>query len=96
MTGPAPEYMDKKYYSKWSDNPYKTAMKSSAPDEFKMLFEEEQNMVHDLKSSLETFGISTDCDDPYYVWDGSIVERKSLEGRELPIFENNIKVSDKT
>ena len=95
MIGPAPKYSWSKYVRKIGDlkpaDPKRRergdvgfallALSEDAPDEVKIEFEKHQKWSF---GSLARFYVP-EMEDPYYTWEGKIVERSSLEGRELPL-----------
>lgn len=95
MIGPAPEYSWDKYIRKVGEikpaDPRRRergdvgfailALSKDAPDEVKMEFEKFQKMSF---GNLARFFVP-EMKEPYYTWEGKIVERHTLEGRELPL-----------
>ncbi len=84
MTGPSP-------YSMWPDllevkDPEMIAistnlkMKKSASDKDKMDFERYENE----ENRFFIRDAHPDMKDPYYTWEGDVVEKASLKGRKLP------------
>ena len=64
---------------------YKLAgLKPDTDDQLKMMFEKWKNA--EMKRLIIGTGIyDINLKDPYYTWEGKIVERSSLAGRELPL-----------
>ncbi|MBQ6679539.1 MAG: hypothetical protein IJM76_05895 [Lachnospiraceae bacterium] len=54
---------------------------NGATDEEKREFEAEKNA--ELRPVAKFY--VPDMEDPYYTWEGEVVERSSLKGRELPL-----------
>lgn len=95
MIGPSPEYSWKKYLKKTGElpvlnekfknnghEPYTLyGLEDSAPDEVKLEFEKWQKRMF---SNLARFYVP-DMKEPYYTWEGKVVERSSIEGRALPL-----------
>ena len=95
MIGEAPNYSWDKYarqvgeikhYDKKAkergDSGYSLiALSTETPDEIKMDFERFQNKYF---NGLAKFYVPN-MQDPYYTWEGKVVERSSLAGRELPL-----------
>ena len=59
-------------------------LKSDTDEQLKMQFEKEKNA--EMKRLIIGTGIyEINLKDPYYTWEGKIVERSSLKDRELPL-----------
>lgn len=97
MIGPAPktpwgEYQEKAGSIQYVDEGFKKVcpegqtlwrVKQSAPDSVKRAFE--KHFTDDIKFRKKYF--FPDMKDPYYTWEGKIVERDSLKDRKLPLAE---------
>lgn len=58
-------------------------LKPNTPDEVKQQFE--QWFTNLIRHDKEYY--VPEMKDPYYTWEGKVVERSSLKGRELPLAE---------
>ena len=67
----------------WADGTRRTltmcAIVDNAPDEVKTQYEVYRNGLHNMKD------VAPELEDPYYTWEGKVVERSSLAGRKLPL-----------
>lgn len=58
-------------------------LRPDAPDGVKMAFE--RRFTNEIRAQRKYF--VPELKDPYYTWEGNVVERSSLKGRELPLVE---------
>lgn len=58
-------------------------LKGSATDEEKAEFED--YVMNAMAGNVFLKEDYPDMKDPYYTWEGKVVERKSLEGRKIPV-----------
>ncbi len=56
-------------------------LKPEAPDDVKLKFEKAMNVEYASQADVYT----PELKEPYYTWEGKIVERDSLKGRKLPL-----------
>lgn len=95
MIGPAPKYKWHEYLVKTGEIPVANKKRRDRGDLPYVLFGLDPKASDDLKLDYERFqrkmfgGLAKfyvpDMEDPYYTWDGKIVERSSLKGRKLPL-----------
>lgn len=95
MIGPAPKYKWDKYLVKTGEIPVASKKRRDRGDLPYVLFGLDPKASDDLKLDYESFQRKMfgslakfyvpDMEDPYYTWDGKIVERSSLKGRKLPL-----------
>lgn len=70
----------------YGDDIFNLKLKASATDEDKEDFEDYvMNTMGGCVFLRENY---PDMKDPYYTWEGKVVERKSLEGRKIPVAPN--------
>ena len=95
MIGPAPKYKWHEYLVKTGEIPVTNKKRRDRGDLPYVLFGLDPKASDDLKLDYESFQRKMfgslakfyvpDMEDPYYTWDGKIVERSSLKGRKLPL-----------
>ena len=75
------QYVDEAFKKVCPEGKQLWRLRPDAPDDVKRAFE--RRFTGEIRGSKEF--IVPDMKDPYYTWEGKIVERSSLEGRELPL-----------
>lgn len=76
---PAGEFVSKEKFADGSKRTLRMfAITEDAEDSVKIAYEK-------LRNGLNLSFFAPEMDDPYYTWEGKIVERSSLKDRELPL-----------